>query len=216
MTTTSQTPSLGHALRKLRTERQWTLREMSQCLDIPLSTLSKVENGQLTLGYDRLAQLCERLGIGVFELFSPTEPAQMPAAVTARRSISHAGDAVAVRTRTYEHRFLNHDLRRKAMVPTVTEVLARNIEEFGPLARHAGEEWFYVLSGRVEVHCEFYAPIVLGVGESLYIDANMGHGYVLAPGCESATVLGVCTDPNVFAYVSAKSTATTAFDDADG
>jgi hypothetical protein len=31
------------------------------------------------------------------------------------------------------------------------------------------------------------------VGESIYIDSNMGHAYVTAEGCDEATVLGVCS-----------------------
>ena len=31
------------------------------------------------------------------------------------------------------------------------------------------------------------------VGESIYLDSNMGHAYVTADGCEEATVLGVCS-----------------------
>jgi predicted membrane protein len=37
---------------------------------------------------------------------------------------------------------------------------------------------------------------VLTVGESIYIDSNMGHAYVTAEGCEEATVLGVCSSPD--------------------
>jgi hypothetical protein len=40
---------------------------------------------------------------------------------------------------------------------------------------------------------EFYDPVVLKVGESIYLDSNMGHAYVTAEGCEEAIVLGVCS-----------------------
>ncbi len=59
--------------------------------------------------------------------------------------------------------------------------------------RHSGEEYIYVLEGRVKVHTEFYDPVILEPGESIYIDSNMGHAYVAADGCEEATVLGVCS-----------------------
>ena len=58
---------------------------------------------------------------------------------------------------------------------------------------HSGEEYIYVIEGRVEIHTEFYDPIVLEAGESIYIDSNMGHAYVAAEGCNEATVLGVCS-----------------------
>ena len=37
---------------------------------------------------------------------------------------------------------------------------------------HSGEEYIYVLEGPVEIHTEFYEPIVLQAGESIYIDAH--------------------------------------------
>ena len=59
------------------------------------------------------------------------------------------------------------------MIPVLTRVRAKTIEEFGELVRHSGEEYIHVLEGRAEVHTEFYDPIVLEAGESVYIDSNM-------------------------------------------
>jgi len=79
------------------------------------------------------------------------------------------------------------------MVPTVTRVRAHSIEEFGELVHHPGEEYIYVIEGPVEIHTEFYEPVVLQTGESIYIDSTMGHAYVLPKGREQALVLGVCS-----------------------
>src|SRR3546814_6672588 len=79
------------------------------------------------------------------------------------------------------------------MIPSITRIRARTPEEFGELVRHQGEELIYVLQGRVEVHTEFYDPVVLEEGESIYIDSTMGHAYLAAEGCDEAVVLGVCS-----------------------
>src|SRR5436309_12638967 len=55
--------TLGSLLRSLRLRNRWTLKEMSQRTDIPVSTLSKVEHDRLTLTYDKLVQLSQRLNI---------------------------------------------------------------------------------------------------------------------------------------------------------
>jgi hypothetical protein len=49
-----------------------------------------------------------------------------------------------------------------------------------------------VLEGAIEVHLQFYTPVVLKAGQGVYIDSTMGHAYV-AKDCESALVLGVCS-----------------------
>jgi transcriptional regulator with XRE-family HTH domain len=185
-------PTLGRLLRGLRQRNDWTLKEMSKRTGIPLSTLAKVEHDRLTLTYDKLQQLSERLKMRMSELFA--EPDEGPeTAVTARRSIGRLDRAVRVNTRNYDYYYLCAELRRKRMIPVLTRIRAKSVGEFGELVHHSGEEYIYVLEGRIEIHTEFYDPIVLETGESIYIDSNMGHAYVAAEGCEQATVLGVCS-----------------------
>jgi transcriptional regulator with XRE-family HTH domain len=185
-------PTLGSLLRSLRLRNRWTLKEMSQRTSIPVSTLSKVEHDVLTLTYDKLVQLSQRLNIRISELFADPTHTLEPA-VTARRSIGRTDDAVRVNTKNYDYHYLCPELRRKRMIPILTRIRAKSAEEFGELVRHSGEEYIYVLQGRIKVHTEFYDPVVLEPGESIYIDSNMGHAYVTADGCEEATVLGVCS-----------------------
>ena len=187
-------PTLGMLLRGLRTRNDWTLREMSEKTGIPVSTLSKVEHDRLTLTYDKLVQLSQRLGLRISELFAdPDEPGG--ATVTARRSISSPESAVRVETANYDYYYLCTELRHKRMIPVVTRIRAKSVEEFGELVRHSGEEYIHVLEGRIEVHTEFYDRITLNKGECIYIDSNMGHAYVAAEGCEEAVVLGVMSSP---------------------
>src|SRR5262249_59915928 len=101
-------------------------------------------------------------------------------------------DAVRVNTRNYDYYFLCPELRRKRMIPVVVRIRAKSLEEFGDLVRHPGEEYVYVVEGGITVHTEFYDPVVLKAGESIYVDSNMGHAYV-AEGCDEAKVLGVCS-----------------------
>ncbi|MCR5870219.1 MULTISPECIES: helix-turn-helix domain-containing protein [unclassified Sphingomonas] len=191
----SDAPTLGSFLRRLRGQEGWTLKQMSERTGIPVSTLSKIEHNRLTLSYDKLLQLAQKLGLRMSELFAessePADPQQQP--VTARRSVGKLDRAVRVETANYDYFYMNTELRRKRMIPIVTRIRARTVEEFGELVRHSGEEFIYVLQGAVEVHTEFYDPVVLHEGESIYIDSNMGHAYIAAEGCAEATVLGVCS-----------------------
>ena len=145
---------------------------MSGRCGIPLSTLAKVEHDRLTLTYDKLLQVSQRLKIPVSELFAEPESDNEPA-VTARRSIGRLSDAVRVKTRNYDYHYLCPELRRKRMIPVLARLRVKSLEEFGDLVRHSGEEYTYVLEGRVVLHTEFYDPLTLEVGESVYIDSNM-------------------------------------------
>jgi transcriptional regulator with XRE-family HTH domain len=184
-------PTLGGLLRGLRARNGWTLKEMSERIDIPVSTLSKVEHDRLTLTYDKLLQLSQRLNLRMAELFAnPAEPEQ---AVTARRSIGSMDEAVRVNTKNYDYYYLCPELRRKRMVPVYTRIRAKTLEEFGELVRHPGEEYIYVVEGAIRAHTEFYDPVELRAGESIYIDSTMGHAYLAAQGCKEAVVLAVCS-----------------------
>jgi transcriptional regulator with XRE-family HTH domain len=185
-------PTLGSLLRALRQRNEWTLKEMSERTGIPLSTLAKVEHDRLTLTYDKLLQLSQRLNIRMSDLFSEADSSP-EAPITARRSIGRLGEAIRVNTPNYEYFYMCPELRHKRMVPTVTRVRARSIEEFGELVHHRGEEYIYVLQGPVEIHTEFYEPVVLQTGESIYIDSTMGHAYVAAKGHDEALLLGICS-----------------------
>jgi quercetin dioxygenase-like cupin family protein len=72
----------------------------------------------------------------------------------------------------------------------VLEVKAGHTPE---LLRHQGEEFIYVLQGTVEVLSEFYEPITLRAGESIYIDSSMAHN-VRAVGGKAARVLNIMTN----------------------
>lgn len=189
---TTRHPTLGSLLRALRARKAWTLKEMSQRTGIPVSTLSKVEHDRLTLSYDKLVQLSQRLNVRIADLFADPAAAAEPA-VTARRSIGRLEDAVRVNTRNYDYYYLCPELRRKRMIPILTRIRSRSAEEFGDLVHHSGEEYIYVVKGGIKVLTAFYDPVILNVGESIYLDSNMGHAYVTAEGCDEATVLGMCS-----------------------
>ncbi len=191
-------PTLGAVIRGIRARNGWTLKEMSAKSGIPVSTLSKVEHDRLTLTYDKLQQLSRRLNIRMSDLFAEGSEEVAPR-VTGRRSVGALDRAVRVVTDNYDYNYLCTDLRQKRMIPILTRIRAHSAREFGDLVRHQGEEFIYVLDGRIEVHSEFYDPVVLDKGESIYLDSSMGHAYVVGEGCEEALVLAVCssTDENL-------------------
>ena len=188
---------LGDALKQLRKRNGWTLAEISRRSGLSISALSKVQNGQMSLTYDKLVALSAGLGVDVTYFFSPeaAETAAEPGGrsmVTGRRSVHRDGDGARVSTPVYDHTYLASELSHKLMAPILVDLKARTLEEFGPLMRHPGEEFTVVMEGRVEVCTEFYAPVELEKGDGIYIDSTMAHAY-LAADDGRCRVLSVCT-----------------------
>lgn len=178
--------NLGERVRELRKARGWTLEKAAVQAGLARSTLSKIENGQMSPTYDALRKLAVGLAISVPQLFTPASKAR----VTGRRAVTKAGEGQRHATATYEHELLATALSRKQMLPYRTRIRARQIEEFDGWVRHDGEEFLYVLTGVVRLFSEFYEPVDLRRGDSAYYDATMGHN-VVSLSDEDATILWV-------------------------
>lgn len=176
---------LGARVRELRNAQGWTLEQAAQEAGLARSTLSKIENGQMSPTYSALRKLASGLSISVPQLFTP-------AATQAGGRMVHtrSGEGVAHATATYEHELLSEQMRKKSMLPYRTRVRARALEEYEDWVRHEGEEFLYVLTGVIELHTEFYEPVEMRRGDSAYYDATMGHN-VISVSAEDATILWV-------------------------
>lgn len=145
--------------------------------------LSKVENGQRSLTYDKLIQLADTLSVDVSRLFSNHGPDSAPSLHMGRRSVQHDGDGFVVEAGVYTYRYLAQDLVAKKFTPVLMEISAGSLLDFDDLLSHEGEEFAFVLEGMVDVYTESYAPLRLRAGESVYLDSRMGHAYVnVGPG----------------------------------
>lgn len=183
----------GIFLRELRIEKGWTLAEVSERTRIPVSTLSKIETGKMSLNYEKLLRLSQGLDIDITQLFAAAT--SVPAAThtaTGRRSITPAGEGPSIKTATYNYTYPSADLLNKTLNPMIIDIKVRSIDDFGDLMRHSGEEYVLVLEGECDFHTDMYAPSRLKTGDSAYFDASMGHGYV-AVGDGPCRILSVCS-----------------------
>lgn len=180
--------NLGEIIKETRRQRGWTLQEASRHTGVARSTLSKIENGNMSPTYDLLYRIAVGMNIDLVELFD-TRRQNAP---YGRRSVTRAKEGKLHETPTYIHELLATDLAHKKVLPFKTTIKARRLEEFSEWIRHEGEEFMLVLSGEVEVHTEFYSPARLGPGDSIYFDSKMGHA-VLSVGPDDAEVMWVCT-----------------------
>ncbi len=177
---------LGKRIRDLRRSRNWTLDEASRRTGLAKSTLSKIENDQMSPTFEAVQKLAAGLGIDVPQLFTPTAEGRS----SGRRTLTRKDQGEPRPTATYEHELLSTELSRKKMIPFKSRVRARSFSDFPDWVRHDGEEFLLVLEGTVELYTEFYQPVVLACGDSVYYDSGMGHA-VISVSEEDALILWV-------------------------
>lgn len=180
---------LGERLKAIRLANRWTLKDVGLKTGIAGSTLSKIENDQLSPSFAVVQKLISGLGIDLPQLLTPTTH---HARSSGRRDLTREGLGKQHPTPTYEHELLSLQLTQKHMVPFKTVVRARHIDDFAEWIRHDGEEFLLILKGNVLLYSEFYEPLPMAEGDSLYFDSAMGHA-LISTSTDDALILSVCT-----------------------
>ncbi len=178
---------LGKRVREIRRGQNLTLEEASQLTGLARSTLSKIENEQISPTFAAVTKLVNGLGIDIPQLFTPPQKARVAGG---RRDITRKGKGHPHPTSTYEHELLATELSGKKMMPYRSTIKAHVFEDYQDWVRHDGEEFLLVLSGEVRLFTEFYQPVDLEEGDSAYYDATMGH-VVTSMSEEDAVILWV-------------------------
>ena len=191
----NEVPAPSRAIRDVRLAQGLSLRALSARAGLPYSTLSKLENGKMSLTYDKLIRLAQALNVDLKDILA--NPAESAAPIpVGRRSVTRAGEALDADSEKHVHHYPAADLLGKMMIPIIIDVQARSVDELGGLVRHGGEEYLYVLRGSMELHSDLYAPLPLGPGDSIYFDSGMAHGYVRTSE-DPCTVLAVCAGQGI-------------------
>lgn len=179
---------LGERIRRLRRDRGLTLEDAGKLTALAASTLSKIENDQMSPTFDVVQKLAHGFDIDITELFATDQGGQP----SSRRSVTKNGAGRVMETPVYCHRLLAAELSHKKILPFISIIKARELGEFTEWASHEGEEFLYVLQGEVSFHTAHYEPVSLQPGDSIYIDANMPH-ICISTSEENAVVMWINT-----------------------
>jgi len=180
---------MGERLRAIRREQLLTLAEVAERSGISIGTLSKVERGLSSLGYDRFSQLADCLGLDIGALFAEGERMETGLVKAAR-----GGEFVPHATDNYDLEMLFPEVFGKSMVPvlaTLTASRSRNLDQY---IAHEGQEFVHVLRGEVQILFKGHEPLILSEGENAYFDSGRPHLY-LPNGPGDARILVVCAGP---------------------
>ena len=156
---------LGAELRRIRTERGLSLRQLASRTGLSSSFLSLVENGESDIAFGRLQRILGALDAGLGDVLPVTDRARGAARKDDPRHLGFLGRGISVDLLT---------------PPEGADILAGRVhlEPGGAMtdwSTHLTDEWLYVLEGTMTVHYENGEAETLSAGESVLLRAGTPH-----------------------------------------
>ncbi len=179
-------------IRQLRESRNVTSEQLSERSGLSLAQIAAIEGGEVLPSLTPLLQIARGLGVRLGTLLD--DASQLGPVVTragaASETVRFSG---GTRTGGLDFHALAANKQDRHMEPFLIDVHPAPAGEC-PLSSHEGEEFIYVMSGRLEV-AYGKERHVLEAGDSIYYDSIVPHHVHAVPGCETrilAVVFAPC------------------------
>ncbi|OHV36076.1 MULTISPECIES: helix-turn-helix domain-containing protein [Pseudofrankia] len=182
---------IGRSIRTLRQRRGLTLVRLAALAELSHPFLSQLERGLAWPSMVSLHRIAEALGTTQLELMSmgtadeAADDADADGPSAGRRvSLVRAGGGVLAQNPVGVARSLVSGTR--AMYPVLFEGAPT---EFGDAFTHPGDEFAFVMTGRIEVEVAGEGLFALGPGDTLYYPGVVPHRWRQLPGPTSRVLL---------------------------
>jgi transcriptional regulator with XRE-family HTH domain len=178
--------SLGGRLRRLRTDRRWSLRELGAASGLSPGLLSQLERDLTNPSVTTLRRLARSLGVSIFALIPDDGPTHTVVSPDSRRKL-------VIQDGELHYELLSPDTNRQMEVWMGR--LAAGAQMGTEASNHPSEEFILVLKGRM--------LITIGVQQhvlerecSIQYDGNLPHR-IMNDGGEDLEFLSALTPPTL-------------------
>ncbi len=178
---------VGEKIREIRESLGLSLQDLADKTGFSTALLSQVENHLISPPLGMIINISRSLGIEIGTLFNQSGTAPFTIVRKDQREpTSRVASKEGVRY-GYSYESLAPDKINRKMEPFI--VTLEPVSKKGVPYSHEGEEFIYVLEGKVEVQLGEYTDI-LEAGDSIYYDSHVSHRVSTADG-NSARILAV-------------------------
>ena len=183
---------IGKFIRSQRKLRAWTLQELAGRCNLSVGFLSQVERGISSLSILSLNAICEAFEIPISDLYAnfagPSDEGGTSEGASEIMKVDERSN-IQISAGSIRYQFLSGEFPERKF-----EIVIGEIPPYYdyPLAAHEGEEFGYVLEGKLLFTIGKQAHQLLGPGDSYHFLATTPHGYEAANG-EAAKILWVQT-----------------------
>ena len=177
-----QLASFGSALRELRQNRGWSLQELSSRSGLSKTFLSRLETGDRQASIAAVLTLARIFGVSLASMFE-TQVATDPCLIVRANEVApQTAGGLTYTSLSNAERFFNLQPIRIIVSPK-----RKGTDHF----HHEGEEWLYVLSGRLTLSLAG-KTYDLEPGDAAHFDSRRPHR-LIARGSQNAEVLLVAS-----------------------
>lgn len=185
---------IGAKLRQLRDAKEMSIEQLAEQSQCHADQIRQIEAGALVPSLTPLMEISRALGERLGTLMDD-EPVEGPAVfdnAQAPNVIRFSGKDPKATSSNLDFYSMAASKKDRHMEPFMIDVKPRT-GETSPLSGHEGEEFIYVIEGRIQIN---YGRTTydLEVGQSIYYDSVVPHD-VHAKGDETAKILAVVYTP---------------------
>jgi transcriptional regulator with XRE-family HTH domain len=166
---------IGRTVKELRHKKQITLQDLAAKTGIPKSVLEEIESGEVVPPVATLLKLAKAFNVGMASFFEEEAPG-------VKISVTRSGERTSIKRRPHHHHEGELDYIYESLE---THKADKHMEpllvEFQPLdtgdmvfTNHEGEEFVYLLEGRLEFRTDDRVEILLP-GDTIYFESEINH-----------------------------------------
>jgi transcriptional regulator with XRE-family HTH domain len=168
--------SVGANIHRFRLEGGMTLKDLAEKSGVSIATISKIENGKNSGGFETIYKIARGLGVLVTEIIKPENGG-------GQRIVVHRCDDTDLHpTGIYDY-FPQAFRREGSLNPYIMVIHTRSVPDKRDWSIHGGEEVVFVASGALDLYLEDREPEHLDTGDSACFDSGARHAFV----CTSKT-----------------------------
>ncbi len=179
---------IGEKIKDLRSAKGMSIKDVSQKSGISESILTKIEDHLISPPLGNIVRLAKVFDVAIGDIFG--DSADSPFCIVRsgdRKAVSRFASTDG-KSHGYSYEALGQQKKNRQMEPFLVTLTPADSPQAEP-NQHVGEEFIFVLEGKVEVKLADHTD-VLDPGDSIYYDSSMPH-VVSCHGDKPATILAV-------------------------
>ena len=183
---------IAERIKGLRDDCGYTTEEMAEALNVSESEYREYESGALDFQYSFLHRCAEKFGVDVVELLTGDSPH-----LTGYNVVRGGKGLQMSRREGFNYFHLAPYFRKKLSEPFRVVAPYKEEDQSKPveLNMHAGQEFIYILNGKVRFVFENHEEI-LETGDSVYFNSSRKHGMIAIEGKQAEFLAIVVKEDN--------------------